>query len=175
MISPCSGTIAFGLFLSVQHLVLDTDDPLGNAKRYIPGYIFLVGFVISMVTLIKGLRHVGLEVSYGEAALYATGIGLLTMAIGFLAIRKIRPDEAGSAEDRIANLERLFGVLMIFTACSMAFAHGSNDVANAIGPLAAVNGVVQNGGAFAAQSELPFWTLLLGGALLWGLRPLGIG
>ena len=56
----------------------------------------------------------------------------------------------------------------------MAFAHGSNDVANAIGPLAAVNGVVQNGGAFAAQSELPFWTLLLGGGgIVVGLATLG--
>ena len=175
VISPVfSGTIAFGLFLSVQHLVLDTDDPFGNAKRYIPGYIFLVGFVIAMVTLIKGLRHVGLEVSYEEAALYAMGVGLLTMAIGFLAIRNIRPEEAGSAEDRTAGLERLFGVLMIFTACSMAFAHGSNDVANAIGPLAAVNGVVQNGGAFAAQSELPVWILLLGGGgIVVGLATLG--
>ncbi len=175
VISPVfSGTIAFGLFLSVQHLVLDTDDPFGNAKRYIPSYIFLVGFVIAMVTLIKGLRHVGLEVSYEKAALYAMGVGMLTMAIGFLAIRNIRPEEAGNAEDRKAGLERLFGVLMIFTACSMAFAHGSNDVANAIGPLAAVNGVVQNGGAFAAQSELPVWILLLGGGgIVVGLATLG--
>jgi len=154
--------------------VLEIEEPFGNAKRYIPGYIFLVGFVIAMVTLIKGLRHVGLEVSYEEAALYAMGVGLLTMAIGFLAIRNIRPEEAGSAEDRTAGLERLFGVLMIFTACSMAFAHGSNDVANAIGPLAAVNGVVQNGGAFAAQSELPVWILLLGGGgIVVGLATLG--
>jgi len=65
-------------------------------------------------------------------------------------------------------------VLMIFTACSMAFAHGSNDVANAIGPLAAVNGVIQSGGVFAAQSQLPVWILLLGGGgIVIGLATLG--
>ena len=129
-----------------------------------------------MVTLIKGLRHVGLEVSYGEAALYATGIGLLTMAIGFLAIRKIRPDEAGSAEDRMANLERLFGVLMIFTACSMAFAHGSNDVANAIGPLAAANGSCRTVAPSLPNQNCHFGPCCsVAGVSLWGLRPWGIG
>ncbi|MCY3565046.1 MAG: inorganic phosphate transporter, partial [Gammaproteobacteria bacterium] len=74
------------------------------------------------------------------------------------------------------NLEKVFGVLMVFTACSMAFAHGSNDVANAIGPLAAVVGVVQTGGIFAQESSVPYWILLLGGAGIvlglatWGYR-----
>ena len=63
---------------------------------------------------------------------------------------------------------------MIFTACSMAFAHGSNDVANAIGPLAAINGVVQSGGVFDTQSTLPVWILLLGaGGIVIGLATLG--
>ena len=175
VISPLfSGVIAFGLFLSVQHLILDTDDPFGNAKKYIPGYIFLVGFVIAMVTLIKGLRHVGLEVSYGEAAFYAMGAGAITMTIGYLLIRRVKDDPNAGDEDRHNSLERLFGILMIFTACSMAFAHGSNDVANAIGPLAAINGVIQSGGVFATQSALPVWILLLGGTgIVVGLATLG--
>ncbi|MEQ9210038.1 MAG: anion permease, partial [Pseudomonadales bacterium] len=129
IISPVfSGVIAFAIFMSVQHLVLDTDDPFGNAKKYIPGYIFLVGFVISMVTLVKGLRHVGLEVTFGESAIYAMVVGLITMAIGHFLIRRIQEDPAENETNRFGSLERLFGVLMIFTACSMAFAHGSNDV-----------------------------------------------
>ncbi len=175
VVSPVfSGTIAFGLFLSVQYLVLDTDDPFRNAKKYIPCYIFLVGFIISMVTLVKGLSHVGLEVTFGEATIYAIGVGIITMIIGFFLIRDIKEDPAENEDNRFASLERLFGVLMIFTACSMAFAHGSNDVANAIGPLAAVNGVVQSGGVFDSESALPVWILFLGGGgIVVGLATLG--
>lgn len=175
VISPVfSGTIAFILFLSVQYLVLDTDDPFANAKRYIPGYIFLVGFMIAMVTLVKGLRHVGLDLSFGQSVSYAVVAGVVTMTIGYFLIRNIKEDPAEDPDNRFASLERLFGVLMIFTACSMAFAHGSNDVANAIGPLAAINGVIQSGGAFDTQSALPIWILLLGaGGIVAGLATLG--
>lgn len=175
VISPVfSGTIAFILFLSVQYLVLDTDDPFSNAKKYIPGYIFLVGFTIAMVTLVKGLRHVGLDLSFQQSLGYAVVAGLITMTIGYFLIRNIKEDPDLDPDDRYASLERLFGVLMIFTACSMAFAHGSNDVANAIGPLAAVNGVIQSGGVFETQSILPVWILLLGGGgIVIGLATLG--
>jgi PiT family inorganic phosphate transporter len=60
-------------------------------------------------------------------------------------------------------VERIFGVLMVFTACSMAFAHGSNDVANAIGPLAAINSILSSGGEVAQKAMIPIWLLLLGG------------
>ncbi len=176
VISPVfSGIIAFGVFMSVQYLVLNTDDPFGNAKKYIPGYIFLVGFVISMVTLVKGLSHVGLEVSFGEATLYAVIVGFITMFAGFLLLRNVKEGPAGDDDGgKLSSLERLFGILMIFTACSMAFAHGSNDVANAIGPLAAVNSVVSSGGVFKSQSALPIWILLLGGGgIVAGLATLG--
>ena len=175
VISPLfSGTIAFGIFLSVQYLVLDTDDPFANAKKYIPFYIFLVGFMISMVTLVKGLRYVGLELSFIESAVYAFVVGLITMAIGFFLIRDIKEDKDATDERGFDSLERLFGILMIFTACSMAFAHGSNDVANAIGPLAAINGVIQSGGVFETQSALPVWILFLGGGgIVVGLATLG--
>ncbi len=175
VVSPVfSGVIAFGIFMSVQYLVLDTEDPFANAKKFIPGYIFLVGFMISMVTLVKGLSHVGLEVSFGQATIYAAVIGIIVMTIGFFLLRNIQEDPAENEENRFSSLERLFGVLMIFTACSMAFAHGSNDVANAIGPLAAVNSVVSNGGVFAEESALPVWILFLGGGgIVVGLATLG--
>ena len=175
VISPLfSGTIAFFLFISVQRLVLDTDDPFANAKKYIPGYIFLVGFTIAMVTLVKGLRHVGLDIDFEQALIYSIGAGIITMLMGYFLIRGIKdvPDE--DPENRFASLERLFGVLMIFTACSMAFAHGSNDVANAIGPLAAINGVIQSGGGFESRSALPVWILFLGATgIVVGLATMG--
>ena len=177
VVSPIiSGVIAFCLFMTVQRLVLATDDPFANAKKYVPYYMFLVGFVIAMVTMVKGLRHVGLESSFAQSAAMAVGFGLATMAIGVFMLQRIHESPADRAEDKFRSVERVFGVLMIFTACSMAFAHGSNDVANAIGPLAAINGVVQSGGVFATQSALPMWILLLGaigivaGLATWGYR-----
>jgi len=177
VISPLvSGIIAFCLFRSVQKLVLDTEDPFKNAKKYVPYYIFLVGFVIAMVTLVKGLRHVGLSLSFGQSAIIAVGIGGLVMVAGIVMLRRIKEDPSENKDFHFASVERVFGVLMLFTACSMAFAHGSNDVANAIGPLAAVNGIVQSGGDFAASSQLPVWILLLGGVGIvaglatWGYR-----
>jgi PiT family inorganic phosphate transporter len=158
----------------VQKLVLNTDDPFANAKKYVPYYMFLVGFVIAMVTLVKGLKHVGLEVTLLQSLLYAALFGILTVALGIIMLRKIKEAPADNPEERYKSVENVFGVLMIFTACSMAFAHGSNDVANAIGPLAAINGVVQTGGVFAAQSELPMWILFLGGlGIVTGLATWG--
>jgi PiT family inorganic phosphate transporter len=68
-----------------------------------------------------------------------------------------------SSRHDLINVERIFGVLMVFTACAMAFAHGSNDVANAIGPLAAVHSIISSGGVVAQQARMPDWLLLLGG------------
>ena len=177
VVSPLfSGFIAFCLFITVQRLVLATDDPFANAKKYVPYYIFLVGFVIAMVTLVKGLKHVGLEVSLAQSVLMALLFGFFTMGIGIFMLKRIKEVPMASSEDKFKSVERVFGVLMIFTACSMAFAHGSNDVANAIGPLAAINSVIQSGGVFAEQSALPMWILLLGaagivaGLATWGYR-----
>lgn len=164
VVSPLvSGTIAFILFRSVQRLVLDTDNPFANAKKYVPMYMFLVGFVIAMVTLTKGLSHVGLDLSFGQSAAVAVGFGILVMLIGLFMLHRIREVPSENLDFHYASVERVFGVLMIFTACSMAFAHGSNDVANAIGPLAAVNSIVESGGVFSPRSLLPPWILLLGG------------
>ncbi|PCJ22940.1 MAG: phosphate permease [SAR86 cluster bacterium] len=177
VVSPmCSGIIAFFIFRSVQKLVLDTDDPFNNAKKYVPFYIFLVGFIIAMVTLVKGLRHVGLEVSFIQSLAYSFAAGLCVMAIGAFMLRNIKEVPGNDRDFHYASVEKVFGILMIFTACSMAFAHGSNDVANAIGPLAAVNSVVQSGGVFAVESGLPLWILLLGGGgiiaglAMWGYK-----
>ena len=177
VISPVfSGTIAFVLFMTVQKLVLSTDDPFVNAKKYVPYYIFLVGFIIGMVTLVKGLSHVGLEITFMQSLLVSLLIGAIAMTVGIAMLKRIHNVPEDNLDERFKSVERVFGVLMIFTACSMAFAHGSNDVANAIGPLAAVNSVIASGGVFDTQSALPMWILLLGGGgivaglAMWGHR-----
>lgn len=181
VVSPVlAGTISFMLFVSVQKLILDTDKPFENAKRYIPFYMFIVGFMIAMVTLLKGLKHIGVELDFGLGSKFlnavpaASMLGLLVTVIGVSLLRKIKLDPALEAENRFGNVERVFAILMIFTACAMAFAHGSNDVANAVGPLAAIASIVGSGGEIVAKAALPTWILLLGGGgIVIGLATYG--
>ena len=165
VVSPLTaGVISFFLFRSVQKLIMDTEDPFKNAKKYIPLYIFLVGFIIAMVTFTKGLKHVGLDLSWGQSAIISVVFGFFTMFIGSMMLKKIQPNADADREYHFSSVEKLFGILMMFTACAMAFAHGSNDVANAVGPLAAIVGVVSAGGEVLQKSAMPAWILLLGGA-----------
>lgn len=164
IITPAiAGAIAYALFTSVQRLIINTDNPLKNAKRYVPAYIFMVGLIIALVTLIKGLKHIGLNFTTAENYTFAVIFGLFVMVIGIFMIRRLRFDPTDDRDFHYANVEKVFSVLMVVTACAMAFAHGSNDVANAIGPLAAVISIVENGGVVSQKSALPVWILFLGG------------
>jgi inorganic phosphate transporter, PiT family len=157
-----AGTLSFLLYMSVRRFIFGSVDPFLAAKRYVPVYIFLVGYVVAMVTLVKGLSHVGLYISFNQAMVYGALFALGIALIGVVALTRIkRVTKSGQLD--VVNVERIFGVLMIFTACSMAFAHGSNDVANAIGPLAAINSIIESGGMVAKNSPIPGWILLLGG------------
>ncbi len=124
-----AGTLAMIIFKSLQALVIDTKDPLANAKKYLPFYAFFVDFIIALVTLFKGLKHIE-------------------------SLKYISKD---------ASLSVMIAVLMVIIASAMAFAHGSNDVANAIDPLAAVYSIVEAGGDIASKSVVPSWVLLVGG------------
>ncbi len=163
VISPViAGALAYALFRSVQILILDTAHPMKNAKRYVPFYIFLTGSMISLVTLFKGLKHVGLELSQTECFVVSLIIGFFCAIIGAFLIRKISFKKERNIAYHFHDVELVFGVLMVFTACAMAFAHGSNDVANAVGPVAAIVSVVANNGVIAHESVMPIWILLLG-------------
>jgi inorganic phosphate transporter, PiT family len=164
VVSPLlAGTVAFGLFVSVRRLIFESADPFQAAQRYIPYYIFLVGFVIALVTLLKGLKHIGIDLSTAEAYGLAALVGIFVMVIGTIAIRRIQYVADDNKKFHFATVERIFAVLMVFTACAMAFAHGSNDVANAIGPVAAVVSVVE-AGEVTQKAAVSVWILLIGGA-----------
>lgn len=169
-----AGAIAFLLFRSIQKLIINTDDPIGNAKKYVPFYIFAVGFLISMVTMIKGLKHIGIKLPLEQDMLISLSIGTIIAIIGTVMIKRIRIDPEADRDFHFANMEKIFGVLMIFTAMAIAFAHGSNDVANAIGPVAAIVGIVQSAGEIASKSATPLWILALGGGgIVLGLMTYG--
>jgi len=169
-----AGTISFFLFRSIQKLIIDTDNPVAMAKRYVPFYIFIVGFVIVMVTMVKGLKHVGIKMPMEENMAIAAAVGIAIMFIGTIMIRRIKIDPDADRDFHFTNMEKIFAVLMIFTAMAIAFAHGSNDVANAIGPVAAVVGIVQSAGEIVSKSATPTWILVLGGGgIVLGLATYG--
>lgn len=169
-----AGVISFALIKSVQRLILNDDDPFARAKKFVPFYMFLTGFVIALVTVTKGLKHVGLHFSVLENLGISFLAGIVIALIGAALLTRIKPDPEADKDFRFTSVERIFAVLMIFTACAMAFAHGSNDVANAVGPVAAIYGVMQNTGAVIAKSQMPHWVLLIGAVgIVFGLATLG--
>jgi PiT family inorganic phosphate transporter len=174
VVSPVtSGFIAFLIYMSVQRLILRQEDPLAKAKRYVPIYIFFAAFTITLVTILKGLKHVGLHLELQQSYMLATGIAAGIAVVGAVFINRIKSDPKAEKSAHFYTVERVFGVLMVVTACGMAFAHGSNDVANAIGPLAAVIGIATTG-SIAAKSSLPVWVLMIGGGgIVIGLATYG--
>jgi PiT family inorganic phosphate transporter len=163
VISPLTaGVIAYFVFSSINSLILSSKDPLASARKYAPVYIFFAVTLIVLVTMFKGLKHVGLDLETWEAYSIAIGIGLVIAGFGKLAVNRIEVDPKAEKEFHFHTVERVFAVLMVITACGMAFAHGSNDVANAIGPVAAVVSIAQDG-VVGDTAGLPLWVLMLGG------------
>ncbi|WOH39035.1 anion permease [Thalassotalea fonticola] len=158
-----AGVFSFVIFNSAQKLIFDTDNPLDSAKKWVPLYMFLAGFVLSLVTIKKGLKHIGLNIGSAEGYMYAIGVAILVAVIGKFFISRLKFKESKNRRANYINVEKVFAVLMVITACGMAFAHGSNDVANAIGPLAAVVSIVGNDGEIASKAALAWWILPLGG------------
>ena len=171
-----AGAIAYLLVLSVQRLIFSRDRPDVYARRYVPVYIFAAVLMTSIVTFVKGLKHVGLELSTPMAILYAVLFAAVVALVGRAVINRVSFGSVESptgGQSRYTNVEKVFGVLMIVTASGMAFAHGSNDVANAIGPVAAIVGVVTTG-EVASKSTVPPWVLLIGAVgIVVGLATFG--
>ena len=166
------GVFAFAIFHLVRALILDRENPVDAAKRAGPFFFFAVLFVIGLVTLFKGLKNLQRDIDFGEALLLATLLGLAGAAVGWFFLRRVEKREENE-RDRFRNVERVFVVLVVLTACAVAFAHGSNDVANAIGPLAAVINVSQ-GAVLASKAPVQPWMLIVGGVgIVFGLATWG--
>ncbi|MCH8142428.1 MAG: inorganic phosphate transporter [Proteobacteria bacterium] len=174
VISPVlAGSLSFLIVLSVQRLIFDPSDPEVYARRYVPFYIFAAAAMIALVTFLKGLKHVGLDVSpmmgVGYALIFAAAVAIA----GSFVINRLSFSPQDGEGFRFANVEKVFAILMIVTACTMAFAHGSNDVANAIGPVAAIVSVI-NTGEVLQEAAVPPWVLFLGAVgIVVGLATFG--
>lgn len=156
-----AGILAYGIFLVIQKLIFDTEHPLRNAQKFGPHFMGLTVFILIIVTVAKGLKHVGLHLSTNETILISVALSAVSVVISYFYFRSknfIRKARKGT----FGGVERVFSMLMLMTACAMAFAHGSNDVANAIGPLAAVVTIIESGGNITATAPMAWWVLPLG-------------
>jgi PiT family inorganic phosphate transporter len=169
------GVLAFLIFRLIRALILNQENPIARARTYGPFFFAAVFFVIGLVTLFKGLKNLNLDFDFGTALLLSAGLAVLGFGIGSAFVRRIASQvEAGEDGDhRNRGVERVFVVLQILTACAVAFAHGSNDVANSIGPLAAVVNAEQ-GIEMVKKSAVAPWMLALGGVgIVFGLATWG--
>jgi PiT family inorganic phosphate transporter len=169
-----AGVIAFAIFHLIRSTILNKSNPVHQIRKYGPAFFFFVFFIIGLVTLFKGLKHINLDLDLMEALAGSVGLGLIGSGIGAFFIRRVQIGEA-DPDHRFNQVERIFVVLQILTACAIAFAHGSNDVANAIGPLAAIVNAVENIDLTAKAPVAP-WMLAIGGLGIviglatWGYR-----
>ncbi|MEC9330753.1 MAG: inorganic phosphate transporter [Pseudomonadota bacterium] len=169
-----AGVIAFIIFQITRANILDTKDPILRIRRLGPVFFFFVFFIIGLVTLFKGLKPLKLDLDLKEALLGSVVLGLGGAAIGAFFIRRVQLGEE-DPKHRFSRVEKIFVVLQILTACAIAFAHGSNDVANAIGPLAAVTSAI-GGAELGGKAPVAAWMLAIGGLGIvvglatWGYR-----
>jgi len=178
-ISPAlGGLLAFLLFKAITALILAQEKPLARAVQYAPLVVFLVAAVVAFSTLYRSLdpflrkvRFMPPDILAVLAALVAAG--LLSLLSRFLIARYLRGDEDKPLSEQLRRIERAFAPLVVLTSSSVAFAHGANDVANAIGPVAAIFDVFKTG-SVAASAHVPLWILAFGGfGIVLGLATFG--
>lgn len=156
-----AGVIAFLLFISIKRLILGVDDPFRAAKIYVPIYLFIVGLVLAMMTTLKGLHHFGIELGFFGNTLVVLATTVVVVLIGLLVMTQLRIQSSLDRHKQFAYIEGMFSVLMAFTACAMVFAHGSNDVAIAVGPIAGIIGLV-------LHQQMTYDGAMLSGIMLFG-------
>ena len=167
--SPLSSALVAGLFYYIcKQYIIDNDSRFKGL--IIRVYIFLAGFAIALITVTKGLKNIfkqqELFVTFQDSVFISAVAALIfTFIFYYFSKAKLK---------RSVNSESQFAYLMIFTSCAVAFAHGSNDVANAIGPLAAINQATSQLLNQPYTLETPLWILFLGAAgIVLGLATLG--
>ena len=173
-ISPVLGAIvALVLTLSIRKLILNTGNPIGQARKWGPLYAFLVGWIVSLVTITAGLKYVDGNHGGVEGHILAIAIGIVLAVIAKVLMNRIHLEESDDRIFHFASVEKLFVPLMVFTGAAMAFAHGSNDVANGIGPMAAAIQIIETQAVSTGSAVTPFMLLLGGIGIAVGVATYG--
>ncbi|SPF75197.1 Low-affinity inorganic phosphate transporter 1 [Aliiroseovarius pelagivivens] len=157
VISPVLGGVVAAAFLAlIKHKIVYQEDKIAAAKRWVPILIGIMAAAFGAYLSIKGLKRV-VKIDLGTALLIGAAVGGAAYVITAPLIAR----QADGLENRTKSLKTLFGLPLIFSAALLSFAHGANDVANAVGPLAAIVHV-ESFGDFAAKVSIPTWVMVIG-------------
>ncbi|MDP6478269.1 MAG: anion permease [Nitrospinaceae bacterium] len=176
VISPAMGGLcSFILFRFITYQIFSRRNPLLYAKRLLPYLVFMVCIILANAMFYKGLKNLHLDLSFVQAMAYAILVGVAGFFLSKVIVKKVPDVPKREIHKQLESTEKIFKYLQILTAFYIAFAHGSNDVANAVGPLAAVVAILKNG-TVQMKVDMPSWILAMGGAcivfglLIWGRR-----
>ncbi len=145
-ISPIAGgLIAFLIFRLISRHILSVEKPAVAARKGVPVCVFFTFAILILAIIYKGLKNIHLNFNGPEAVAVSVIGGFVAAGISVLLVRRRRNcDSELSTEHQLVQVEKIFAILVIITSCTVAFAQGANDVANAIGPLAAVAEIVKH-------------------------------
>jgi PiT family inorganic phosphate transporter len=177
VISPVLGGVISAAFLfAIKKTIIFQDDKVSAAKRYVPIFVALMSWAFVTYLTLKGLKKiwpqvvdilnfiplVSLEMSKKPSFTTALTLGFFAAVIVYLIVKAKLTRNNTSLENSKASVNTLFTIPLIFAAALLSFAHGANDVANAVGPLAAINDAVVNGG-ISSKASIPLWVMAVGG------------
>lgn len=171
-----SGIISFIVLLSIQKIIFDSDNPIKKAKHFLPIYVFLLVFIIFFVTGSNVFKKMGILIPLISRLWLASLCSIFVTLMSWIFLRRIEIKEKETHDMYFVKTEQVFSILMMFTACSMAFAHGSNDISHAVAPMVVVVNTIKYGALKGSVVGIPFWVMLVGvvgmvvGILTYGYR-----
>ncbi len=176
VVSPVMGGLfAFLVFKFISKNVFSKRTPLLHAKKILPYMVFFVFVILSNAMVYKGLKNLHLDLSFIQALIISLAVGVFAFTVSKYLVKKVPYDSSWNLQKQFHETENVFKYLQVLTAFYVAFAHGSNDVANAVGPLAAVVAILKDGHVHM-KVPMPTWILALGGGfivfglMIWGSR-----
>lgn len=159
VISPAMGGVIAAAFLYlIKRSITYQTDLVAAARKTVPYLVALMAFAFGTYLMLKGLDRI-----WKVSALQAFLVGLVIAALVFVVVKPLVAQRSQTIANTKAGVNQLFTVPLIFAAALLSFAHGSNDVANAVGPLAAIVEVVSSGtGEIARAAPIPLWVMVVG-------------
>ncbi len=157
VISPVlGGLIAAAFLFLIKHTITYQEDMISAARRVVPLLVMLMALAFSTYLVMKGLKKIW-KVDFTTALM----IGSVISAVVYMVVKPMIHRFADRLENDKASINKLFTMPLIFAAALLSFAHGANDVANAVGPLAAINDAIIHGGV-ATKASIPLWVMMVG-------------
>jgi len=157
VISPVLGGLIAALFLfTIKKSMIYKEDKLSAMKKMVPLYVAVMGWAFVTYLMLKGVKHL-VKIDF----LTASGIGLVGAVIIFFVVKPMVAKRAVTLRNHREDVNKLFTIPLIFAAALLSFAHGANDVANAVGPLAGIADAVQTS-VIAIKASIPLWVMLVG-------------